>query len=220
MAAHDGGDYVDTVVQGNKENETDVHSLTCFAIGLKPKEKYTLGGKTGYGRDFAKTFIYAFLYGAGDAKLGSIMGKGAAAGKAMKAAFLAKLPALAKLKAAVERVAREKGTLRSLDGAPMKVRSQHSALNTLIQGAGALVMKKAMVLLDRELQIVYDFAPGEHYEFVANIHDEWQIECDEKYADRVGRCATEAIAQAGFLLKMRCPMAGEYKVGRTWADTH
>ena len=100
----------------------------------------------------------------------------------------------------------------------MKVRSQHAALNTLLQGAGAIVMKQALVLLD--LHLKKKLTPGKDYEFVVNVHDEWQIECDKHWADSVGRGAVMAITEAGNILNLRCPMAGEYKVGRNWAETH
>jgi len=99
------------------------------------------------------------------------------------------------------------------------VRSQHSALNTLLQGAGAIIMKKALVVLDDHLQRS-GLTPGTDYEFVANIHDEWQIECRELYADDIGTYATKSITEAGNILNLRCPMAGEYKIGRNWAETH
>ena len=201
MAAYDGGAYVQEILKG------DIHTTNQKAAGLPD-------------RDSAKTFIYAFLYGAGDYKIGIILNAGAAEGKAIKAKFLQSLPALATLKNVVESVAKDKGTLRSLDGAPMKVRSQHSALNTLLQGAGAIIMKKALVILDANLQGVYNFIPGKDYEFVANIHDEWQIECKENLAEIIGKMAAESFKWAGEALKLRCPLAGEYKVGKTWADTH
>jgi hypothetical protein len=201
MAAYDGGAYVKELLKG------DIHTSNQKAAGLPD-------------RDTAKTFIYAFLYGAGDFKIGSILNAGASKGKKIKAQFLESLPALAQLKSVVESVAKDKGTLRSLDGAPMKVRSQHAALNTLLQGAGAIVMKKALVILDANLLGVYNFMPGKEYEFVANIHDEWQIECDERYATTIGETAKLAFELAGKALNLRCPLAGEYKIGKTWADTH
>jgi hypothetical protein len=218
LAAHDNGAYVRTVVEGNRDDETDVHSITCKAIGLNPKTIYTFGLMTATGRDFGKRFIYAFLYGAGNLKLGSILGKGAAAGAQMKTDFMAKIPGLSVLKTAVENAARANGILRSLDGMPMKVRSQHAALNTLLQGAGALVMKKALVLLDQQLQMHYQL--GVDYEFVANIHDEWQIECKTEHATAVGELAKFSFVLAGKALNLRCPLAGEYKIGKTWAETH
>jgi len=68
-------------------------------------------------------------------------------------------------------------------------------------------MKKALVILDNNLQAQYNFTPGVHYEFVANVHDEWQIECDEKYATTVGEAAKRAFEQAGKALDLRCPLA-------------
>ena len=101
----------------------------------------------------------------------------------------------------------------------MKVRSLHSALNTLLQGAGALVMKKAQVILDASLQ-AQEYVPGVDYEFVGTVHDEWQIECKENLAEIIGKMAADSIRLAGEALNFRCPLAGTYKVGKTWADTH
>jgi len=200
MAAYDQGAYSKEILKG------DIHTTNQLAAGLST-------------RDDAKTFIYAFLYGAGDFKIGTILGGGAAKGKAVKEKFLQSLPALATLKTMVESVARTKGSLRSLDGAPMKVRSLHSALNTLLQGAGALVMKKAQVILDASLQ-AQEYVPGVDYEFVGTVHDEWQIECKENLAEIIGKMAADSIRLAGEALNFRCPLAGTYKVGKTWADTH
>jgi DNA polymerase I-like protein with 3'-5' exonuclease and polymerase domains len=220
MATYDDGEYVRTVIEGTQEQQTDVHSRTCLALGLNPTQTYTFGGKTGTGRDFAKTFIYAFLYGAGDFKLGSILGKGAAAGRKMRMNFLTSFPALEKLKTNVEGVARRNGTLKSLDGLPMKVRSVHSALNTLLQGAGALIMKVALVSCDVELRVMKGLVPGQHYEFVVNVHDEWQMEVDKDYGHVMGTASVAAIKRAGEKLNLRCPLDGAYKIGQSWAETH
>ena len=77
-------------------------------------------------------------------------------------------------------------------------------------------MKKALVILDQHLQ---DMIPGK-YEFVANVHDEWQIEVDEEHAEYVGQSAVQSIRDAGAHYDFKCPLDGNYTVGRTWADTH
>jgi DNA polymerase I-like protein with 3'-5' exonuclease and polymerase domains len=200
LATFDNGAYAKHVVEG------DVHTFNQQTVGLPT-------------RDQAKTFIYAFIYGAGDEKLGTITGGGAASGRKNRETFLRQVPALAQLKEAVDRAVRERGALRCLDNGTMKVRSQHSALNTLIQGAGAIVMKKALVCLDDILQRAH-LIPGKDYEFVLNIHDEWQIECRPDIAKFIGESAKNAINIAGQLLDLKCPMAGEYKVGQNWAETH
>lgn len=200
MARYDGGEYAKVILEG------DIHSVNQAAAGLPT-------------RDNAKTFIYAFLYGAGDAKLGTIIGKGKAAGAKLRAKFLAGLPALEKLVTGVKKAAKERGYLRGLDGRMLHVRSEHAALNTLLQSAGALVMKKALVILDTDLQAA-GLVPGVDYEFVANVHDEWQIEVLAQHAEFVGQTAKAAISKAGDYFGFRCRLDGEYKVGRNWAETH
>ena len=102
-----------------------------------------------------------------------------------------------------------------LDGRKLFIRSAHSALNMLLQSAGAIVMKQALVLLDQKIRKLKLEA-----NFVANVHDEWQIEVSDKDADVVGSLAVESIKEAGVVLALRCPLDGEYKKGKTWAQTH
>ena len=203
MLAHFMNDeaYIKAVCEGRKEDGTDIHTLNQRATGVAT-------------RDIAKTFIYAFLYGAGDPKIGSIIGGTAADGKRLKAKFLRNTPALKALKQRVADAAR-RGWLKGLDGRRVEVRSQHAALNTLLQGAGAVVMKKALVILDRMAT-----AQKLDYRFVGNIHDEVQAEVRTEHAERFGKLAAYAICRAGEELNLRCPLAGSYDIGITWAETH
>jgi DNA polymerase I len=188
-------DYVREVCEG------DIHTKNQTAAGLQTRPQ-------------AKTFIYAFLYGAGPAKIGAIVGGGETEGRKLIASFLDNTPSLKVLREKVARLS-EKGTLPGLDGRKLQVRSTHAALNTLLQSAGAIVMKQALVLLYNRLQKVKLNA-----HFVANVHDEWQIECHKEVAETVGKMAVEAIKEAGEVLQLRCPLTGEYRIGRTWAETH
>lgn len=206
MARYDDGAYAKVVTTGSSKDGTDVHTVNQKAAGLDS-------------RDDAKTFIYGWLYGAGDEKVGSIVGKGAAEGKRLKEKFLKALPALKMLKEHVGALAKQRGYLIGLDKRILPVRHQHAALNTLLQSAGAVVMKQACVILDWNLQAA-GLVPGEDYEFMGNIHDEWQIACKETYAENVKLAATSAITQAGAHFNFRCPLAGEAKLGANWADTH
>ena len=203
MLAHYMGDegYVKTVTEGSSKDGTDVHTVNQKAAGLQT-------------RDQAKTFIYAFLYGAGSSKIGSIVGGSAQAGQKLIDSFLKGTPALQRLRSQVS-VDASKGHVPGLDGRKIWVRSEHAALNSLLQGAGAIVMKKALVLLDRRIKEL-----GINAKFVANVHDEWQIECPEVYADIVGKVAVQSIRDAGLSYNLRCPLDGEYKVGRNWRETH
>lgn len=212
MARYDAGAYIQTVLSGKKEDGTDMHSVNARALG-------------GVHREIAKRWFYAFIYGAGDYKLGLILGatgsydKIAAAGKKSKRDFMRGLPALAKLVKAVQAKAKAQGWIRGLDGRKLRIRALHAALNTLLQSAGAIQMKRALVILDNELQ-AEGLVPGVHYEFVANVHDEWQIEVNEDITDKVGKMAADAIRKAGEHYNFRCPLAGNYEVGSNWAETH
>jgi DNA polymerase I len=163
-------------------------------------------------RDQAKTFIYAFLYGAGPAKIASVAGRAPWEGKNLIEEFLKNTPTLAELKKKVAKEAGQ-GWLRGLDGRKLWVRSEHAALNTLLQGAGAIVMKKALVQLVEWLESMR--IP---YRMVCNIHDEWQIETDKEFGDMVGKYGVLAIEAVG--QKLNCPLTGEYKIGQSWAETH
>ena len=165
-------------------------------------------------RDTAKTFIYAFLYGAGAAKIGSIIGGDAKAGQRLIDKFLGATPQLARLKEKVAKWAK-KGYVPGLDGRKIWVRSEHSALNSLLQGAGAIVMKVALIEL-----VKYLTQHQISYRIVVNVHDEWQIECRKADAEFVGKLGKLAIEQAGKILGVRCPLAGDFAIGRNWSETH
>lgn len=227
MAKFDGGSYMRTVLGGSKDEGTDIHSVNARALGLDPKAMYFVDPSTGKGksgRDLAKTWFYAFIYGAGDEKLGNIitMLKGDEAKKAgakSRANFMRNLPALAELIKRVKKKVKDVGYLTGQDGRLLHIRSQHAALNTLLQSAGAVQMKMGLVILDRKLKAA-GLVPGINYEFVANVHDEWQIEVDEDKGEFVGKTAVEALREAGEFFKFACPLDGAYEVGRNWAETH
>ncbi len=128
--------------------------------------------------------------------------------------FLRNTPALQRLRKTVDKLSLQ-GTLPGLDGRKLHIRSAHAALNTLLQGAGAIVMKKALVLLDTELRRYKLDA-----RFVVNVHDEFQLEVKEEHAQKVGELAVDSIRKAGVALQMRCPLDGEYKIGDNWCQTH
>jgi DNA polymerase I-like protein with 3'-5' exonuclease and polymerase domains len=202
MAKWDGGKYAEVLLGG------DIHTENQKAAGLETRNQ-------------AKTFIYAFLYGAGDAKIGSIVGGNATHGKHLKSKFLRSLPALGKLVEAVGAAAK-RGYLVGLDGRAIHVRSSHAALNTLLQGAGAIICKQWLVILEEHLQAC-GFGHGwdKDYAFCAWSHDEVQIACrTPEIAKEVADIATYCVELAGKHFNFRCPTAGESKIGKTWADTH
>ena len=197
MLAHymNDADYIEEVVNG------DIHSTNQELAGLKT-------------RDQAKTFIYALVYGAGDAKIGKIINGDIKKGKALRERFFRNLPALKKLRDRVQQ-ASNRGFLKGIDGRKIYVRSQHASLNTLLQGCGAIVMKQAMVNLYELIKLNTVDA-----QFVANIHDEWQLQVKESQADYIGRLGVESIEKVTEQFNMRCDLTGQYKIGGNWSETH
>lgn len=114
--------------------------------------------------------------------------------------------------------AKEQKYIKGLDGRILKIRSAHSSLNVLLQSAGALVMKQYLVMLDVNLQ--KEFKAGDDYEFVANIHDEVQIQVKEELADRVAEICVESFAEVTEHFNFRILLEGEAKVGDNWKETH
>jgi len=200
MAFYDRGEYAKIVTEG------DVHTVNQQAAGLET-------------RDQAKTFIYALLYGAGDEKIGNIAGGNAQLGQKLKRKFFSSLPALARLQADVQRKVKNGGELIGLDGRILPIRSSHAALNMLLQSAGAVVMKVALIQLFHLLNGLR-WQHGREYAFVANIHDEFQAEVTPDKAETFGKLAVESIQHAGKQLKLNVRLDGEFKIGNNWAETH
>lgn len=203
MLAHYMGDedFTKAVVEGKQEDGTDVHTRNQRLAGLETRNQ-------------AKTFIYAFLYGAGDAKIGAIVGGNKKDGRELKDRFLRNTPSLSRLRERVTQAA-GRGYLRGLDGRKLQVRSEHAALNTLLQGAGAIVMKDALVVLN-EFATKWNLC----YNFVGNIHDEWQVEVRQSHAEKFGFLAVSSIQRAGINFNLKCPLDGDFQIGTTWEETH
>ena len=139
-------------------------------------------------------------------------------GYLIKERFLKNLPALTNLREDVATKAKSQKYLKGLDGRVLKIRSVHSSLNVLLQSAGAIVMKQYLVMLDEALQA--EFKAGEDYEFVANIHDEVQIQVKEEFADKVAKICTDTFGKVTKFFNFRIRLDGEAKIGNNWKETH
>ena len=165
-------------------------------------------------RDQAKTFIYAFLYGAGAAKIGKIVGGNREHGQELIDRFLSGIPALKRVRSNVQRAA-EKGKIKGVDGRTLFIRSPHSSLNTLIQGAGASICKDWLVNMIQRVN-----STGVDAKLVASIHDEYQFEVAKGDVKRFGTITREAIKDTERKLKFNCPLDSTWKEGETWTMTH
>jgi DNA polymerase-1 len=201
LAAFDGGEYGKVVLEG------DVHTFNQTAAGLET-------------RDQAKTFIYAWLYGAGDAKIGKIVGGSAKQGEALKAKFLATVPAIAKLRAAVSQSSK-KGYLKGLDGRHLTVRSEHSALNTLLQSAGA-VLCKTWLRDFYEIMHTHGYKHGWDNDFVivGFIHDEIQVATRDPFVESTANLLVTAAKDSGLHYGFKIGLDSSYVTGKNWAETH
>jgi DNA polymerase I-like protein with 3'-5' exonuclease and polymerase domains len=197
MLAHymNDKDFTREVVDG------DVHTANQKAAGLPT-------------RDNAKTFIYAFLYGAGAAKIGKIVDGTAKDGKKLIDKFLSNMPALKALRSKVDKLA-SRGYVLGIDGRVLQIRSAHAALNSLLQGAGAIVCKEWLKHI-----IIQATKRKLDFKLVASIHDEYQFEVRKDHAEELGEVTKLAMKLTEQSLKVRCPLDSEYKVGKTWAETH
>ena len=187
--------YTDEILNG------DIHTKNMELAGIK-------------NRDQAKTFIYAFLYGAGAEKIGKIIGAGKEQGNVLINRFLSNLPSLKRLRSQVEN-AGYRGKIKAIDGRYLKVRSAHSALNTLLQGAGAIICKHWLLRITHRV-----YNKKLNVKLVASVHDEYQFEVHNKDISEFCSITKIAMKETENLLKLRCPLDNDYKVGTTWAETH
>ena len=188
-------DFTREVIEG------DVHTANQRAAGLPT-------------RDNAKTFIYAFLYGAGASKIGKIVNGSSKDGQKLINTFLTNMPALKVLRNKVSKLA-TRGYIIGIDGRVLQIRSEHSALNTLLQGAGAIICKEWLKYITLQAT-----KRNLDYRLVASIHDEYQFEVRKDQAEEFGEVTKKAMKLTEESLHVRCPLDSEYKVGNTWAETH
>jgi DNA polymerase I-like protein with 3'-5' exonuclease and polymerase domains len=203
MLAHYMGDdgYTNEVING------DIHTTNQLAAGLPT-------------RDAAKTFFYAFLYSAGDAKIGSLVNGNAADGKRVKEQFLNNLPSLKRLIDSKQKEA-AKGYVTSLDGRPIKITKTdgkydtRKALNSLLQSSATIYFKKWVSFID---ELIGEFSIDATIMIL--YHDEVQISVAERDVNVLKNVLQEALAYTDSYFKVKCPNAIDIKTGKNWKDCH
>ena len=158
--------------------------------------------------------IYGYLFGAGDAKLGKIVNGTSKHGRQIRNKFESKIPALGKMSEAVKK-ASKRGYLVGITGRRLHVRSEHSALNTLLQSLGAYISKQWMIVVHKKIQ-----EKGIDAKQISWVHDELEFECSEKDADTMMQILEEASLEAGEILKLKIPIHSEAKKGLNWSQVH
>ena len=197
LAKFDRGRYAEILVNG------DIHAENARRIGIT--------------RSQVKTVTYAFLYGAGNRKIGQSYDKqlnddeATKKGKEIRKAYIAAIPGLKELLEAVHK-ASERGYVYGLDHRRILVDSRHKSLNYLLQGSAAILAKRWMVLANENLP--------KTARQLAFVHDELQFEAESHEVDDLKFLLELTAVQAGEYYNMRCPVAAESKSGTTWADVH
>lgn len=194
----------------------DIHWFNAQSFGLVDKGTVKDDNNPEHkkARNVTKTLTYGVLYGAGAAKAGSIVGGNSSKGKKLIDSFINNTPGLSALKKKISRLM-AKGHLPALDGRRVWVRSEHAALNTLLQSAGAIVAKQWLIESTKLLQ-----EKGIDAKLLAFVHDETQWEVKEDQAEEAARLIEQAATKAGEALGFRCPVDAEGKVGNNWRECH
>jgi len=203
-------EWMDELLKG------DIHWFNTQSFGLVERGTVKDDNNPDHkkARNTAKTLVYATLYGAGAAKAGSIVGGNSSKGKKLIDSFINNTPGLSSLKKKISRLM-AKGHLPALDGRRVWVRSEHAALNTLLQSAGAIIAKQWLIESTKLLQ-----ENAIDAKLLAFVHDETQWEVREDQAEEAARLIEQAATKAGEALKFRCPVNAEGKVGDNWKQTH
>lgn len=198
--------YAKAIMEGKKENETDIHNMNKNALGVQ-------GGT----RDMAKTFIYAWLLGAGVAKTASILGVNTKEATAARTRFEQNIDGLAKLKRTLVPYIAEQGYFKGYDGRKVKVPSEYKVLAGLLQSGESVLMKHTLINFHAKAR-----AEGINFKMVGFIHDEYQIEVigTKEEAEHMGKLVATTMSETGEELGFKIPTPGSYEVGRNWLDTH
>ena len=197
---YDSGDFQKTLL------EDDIHTKNQKRLGLDSRDK-------------AKTFIYAYIYNCGDTKLSQLLDVSISEARRIRTTFEKLLPALKTLKQAVAVKYRNQKWIYGLDKRKLMLRAEFSSLNTLIQSAGALLVKAGTIILNQDLAKA-GFKWGEDYRMVLHVHDEMQFVVRKGKIEEFKKIANQLFDKTQKYFDFKCPLAGEIKVGQNWSETH
>ena len=177
----------------------------------------------GCSRPLAKNYLYAYLFGAGPAKLGSILtGKpDSKVGKESADRFGKGIKGLAELKEKIQGMWKQTmyrqgiGWFPALDGRPIFAESEHQCLNYLLQATEGITCKAALSYAWAKIK-----EEGLEAEPRIFYHDELAFSASEKDADRVGEILQESFREAPKLFNVTIMDGGDYVKGQSYADVH
>ena len=197
---YDSGDFQKSLL------EADIHSENQRLLGLSSRDK-------------AKTFIYAYIYSAGNERISEILGVSVKEARRIRETFEKAIPALKNLKNAVALKYRNQKWIYGLDKRKLMCRAEYSSLNTLIQSAGALLVKAGTVIVNNDLQEA-GFVWGKDYRMVLHVHDEMQFVVHRDKIEEFKLIASTLFNKTKEYFNFKCELAGEIRVGANWSETH
>lgn len=198
--------YAKAIMEGKKEDETDIHNVNKKALGVAHAT-----------RDMAKTFIYSWLLGAGVAKTASILGVNQREASEARDRFEKSIDGLFKLKRQLVPFIADKGYFKGYDGRLVPVPSEHKTLAGMLQNGEAVLMKHTLLEFHKRAR-----AEGINFKMVGFIHDEYQVEVigSKDEAEHLGKIVAQSMSDVGEELGFRIPTPGSYDIGKNWAETH
>lgn len=238
LTPYDGGILTRQLLEGDKTKGTDAHSVNRNNTELYSRDgaKTLLYGSLYGAGDEKAGHIWIADWRASGKPLSEWPSWGveqskkypdrwrvrpaAAIGKIVKQRLIKGIKGFKELKDAIAAKAKSQGWLKGIDGRRIRVRHAHAALNSLLQGTGAIVMKKALAIYHEEITEAHGLIHGIDFGYCANVHDEVQQETKPEYADLCGRTFRDAITKAGEHFKFRCRLDGAYDIGKNWHETH
>lgn len=207
LAPFDNGEYAKTVSMGRKEDGTDPHSVNMRSFGLDE-------------RDIAKRAFYALVYGAGSPTFAEIIGTSVKDAKKRIKAFKENTKGFLEfIDTVLTPMIESSGGVFNIDGRFVPIKSQHTALNYRLQTLGAIICKATLVHAVDELES-HGYHEGLHYKLLGNIHDETQVDALKVKPEIIGEQLNKSIKYVEYAYGIRCPLSGEYSIGKNWKETH
>jgi DNA polymerase-1 len=198
--------YALAIDQGKKEDKTDIHNVNMRSLN---GNSFVCRD-----RDTAKTFIYAFLLGAGVDKVASILSCSKAEATEAVERFMLSTEGLYELKKTRIPAMADRGGFVGVDGRFVKCSSSHLMLAGILQNGEACVMKHANILWRKEADLL-----GIRYKQVNFVHDEWQTEVETmEEAELLGAVQRKSIEDVGVTLGILCPLRGSTDIGTNWME--
>ena len=197
----------------------DIHRRTATLLFDKDIEQVSRDE-----RRKAKTINFGLLYGMGPQKLSRELGIPMEEAKEFISVYFSKLDRVRAFYQQIEEKAQDQGYVTTMAGrrrllpdinsrnTNMAQQARRTAVNTVIQGSAADVIKKAMLAVDGDAEL-----RSLGSVMVLQVHDELLLEVDAPVAQKAGERLARVMAGVESL---EVPLLVEWGTGENWAEAH